>query len=184
MPSASRAMSPHRHLRRIVIAVPKVTAVEATMEGRGWVGRGRREGGGGAVLMMAKATRGVNTAMDMTTEKRAQKQREMHMRRYLGGKELVLVVVGSKKMRRRREQWKLLPERVAWHNIITGMTQNTITTARKNDYPKRRCGYKWMGCTTYHVMSCHDHHSYNYLSIYHMHACIMTIPWAKHGTML
>ena len=100
-------MSLHRLLLRIVIVDQKVTRVEATMGKRGWVGKGRRRAGeGGAVLVTGRAMRGVSMAMDMDMGKIEQKQREMHMRRCLGGKGPVLVVVAvmSIKPTRRHEQ--------------------------------------------------------------------------------
>lgn len=71
---------------------------------RGWVGKGRgREGGGGAVLVTGRA---MDMVMVMVMGKTGQRQREMHMRRCLGGKRPVLVVVAvmSIKATRRHEQ--------------------------------------------------------------------------------
>ncbi len=100
-------MNRRRRLRRTVIAVQKATGVEAMMGGRDWGEKGR-EGGGGGVLVMGRAMRGVSRDMDMDIGKTEEKERGMHMRRCLGGKGPVvvaaMVAVGSEKGRRRREQ--------------------------------------------------------------------------------
>ena len=74
---------------------------------RGWVGKGREKAvGGGGVLVMERAMRGVSMAM----EKTGKRQKGMHMRRCLGGKGpvLVMVAVGSIKAARRHDQWEFI----------------------------------------------------------------------------
>ena len=106
--------------------------------------------------MMGRAMRAVSMDMDMDMGRTEEKRRGMHMRRYLGGKAIVVVaaaVAGSKKGRRRHDQGKGLVGKV-----LDALTMGMI---QKYNYDTERVLGAVVATDTQHVRLCHDRHMYD-----------------------